>query len=106
MTSAKPTDLLKVATMLRSCAVPSPRRSCTDSPTRGKRYLDWPITDPADKSLAEAIEIAAEIDTRVRNAAQRTGAEVTKPGVLVRLRQERRQVPGGSRPHGQGCRRN
>ncbi len=32
----------------------------------GKRYLDWSITDPAGESLDETIQIAAEIDTRVR----------------------------------------
>lgn len=32
----------------------------------GKRYLDWSIADPAGKSLDETIDIAAEIDTRVR----------------------------------------
>lgn len=32
----------------------------------GKRYLDWNITDPAGKGLEQTIEIAAEIDARVR----------------------------------------
>ncbi len=32
----------------------------------GKRYLDWELTDPAGRSLAEVREIRDEIDQRVR----------------------------------------
>jgi arsenate reductase (thioredoxin) len=32
----------------------------------GKRYLDWDLTDPAGKSLAEVRPIRDEIDRRVR----------------------------------------
>ena len=31
----------------------------------GKRYLDWAVTDPAGKSLAETERIAVEIESRV-----------------------------------------
>jgi arsenate reductase len=32
----------------------------------GKKYLDWQISDPADKSLAEVEVIRDEIEKRVR----------------------------------------
>ena len=32
----------------------------------GKRYLDWELTDPAGKTVAEVRTIVAEIDRRVR----------------------------------------
>ena len=32
----------------------------------GKRYLDWELTDPAGKSVAEVRRIRDEIDGRVR----------------------------------------
>ncbi len=31
----------------------------------GKRYLDWPVTDPAGRSLAEVEQIAVELEARV-----------------------------------------
>jgi arsenate reductase len=33
----------------------------------GKRYLDWELTDPAGKSLAEVRSIRDEIDQRVQD---------------------------------------
>ena len=33
----------------------------------GKRYLDWELTDPADKSVEEVRPIVDDIDARVRN---------------------------------------
>ena len=50
----------------------------------GKRYLDWELTDPAGKSLAEVRVIRDEIDNRV----QQLLAELVRPGrslVGVRL---------------------
>lgn len=32
----------------------------------GKRYLDWPVADPAELSLAQVRAVRAEIDRRVR----------------------------------------
>ena len=32
----------------------------------GKRYLDWPLTDPAGKNVDEVRQIRDEIEERVR----------------------------------------
>lgn len=47
--------------------------SCTVYP--GKRYLDWELTDPAGKSIDEVRVIRDEIDSRVRQLADRLLAE-------------------------------
>jgi arsenate reductase len=42
----------------------------------GKRYLDWPLTDPAGKGIDAVRPIRDEIDARVRNLiAELTDAE-------------------------------
>ena len=43
----------------------------------GKRYLDWDLEDPADKSVEEVRPIVAEIDRRVRELL----AELTSSSV-------------------------
>jgi arsenate reductase len=39
----------------------------------GKRYEDWPLADPAGKSLEEVRPIREEIDRRVRDLVARLG---------------------------------
>ena len=36
----------------------------------GKRYLEWDLADPADKSLAEVRQIREDIQTRVMRLAE------------------------------------
>jgi protein-tyrosine-phosphatase len=42
----------------------------------GKRYEDWEITDPADRSLDEVRPIRDEIEMRVRDLLQRLDVQV------------------------------
>lgn len=47
----------------------------------GKRYLDWPIDDPAGKAVEAARSIVDEIDQRVRALlGELTGAGPPAPG--------------------------
>jgi len=42
----------------------------------GKRYIDWDLTDPADRSLAEVRAIRDDINARVRNLVEELDARV------------------------------
>jgi SAM-dependent methyltransferase/protein-tyrosine-phosphatase len=48
----------------------------------GKRYLDWDLSDPADKSLAEIRPIRDEIDIRVQDLLRELVPDPT-PGPLI-----------------------
>ena len=42
----------------------------------GKRYIDWDLTDPANRSLAEVRAIRDDINARVRNLVEELDARV------------------------------
>ena len=44
----------------------------------GKRYLDWQLTDPADKGIDAVLPIRDEIDTRVRGLLDELGVASTE----------------------------
>jgi arsenate reductase len=45
----------------------------------GKRYIDWDLTDPADKSLAEVRAIRDDIKTRVSDLVRGLDGPAPKP---------------------------
>ncbi len=47
----------------------------------GKRYVDWDLTDPADRSLAEVRAIRDDINARVRNLVEELDARPARNAI-------------------------